>query len=272
MSSHLPRAYLKRVPVCTTRSLIESRPIRYTSCNDMVHDGQLAALEQSENDYEEDYLVFLKNLTWDFSETIYSSLEPSSKLGPSSDAGVTAYDRYTHIFEDGDLPHSLELRALPAWWIQPRTGPQVCLVPLLHLAILVSLETTGFNAVSHHAIKVGVELVLPESVQHISLWVSVHPLTALHGKSHTGCALILVKVMRRMRDGPPYMRPPITGRLNSAVPGVNLTEEDSYNIMSLYTFHSQAVVVPSLICGLFTSEEFRGFEYFGDVDKFYDNG
>jgi len=66
--------------------------------------------------------------------------------------------------------------------------------------------------------------------------------------------------------------PPITKRLNSAAPGANLTDKDTYNLMSLCAFHSLAIVAPSPFCGLFTSEEFTGFEYFADVDKFYDNG
>jgi len=66
--------------------------------------------------------------------------------------------------------------------------------------------------------------------------------------------------------------PPIKKRLNSAAPGAKLTNKDIYNLMSLCAFHSQAIVAPSPFCGLFTLEEFRGFEYNGDVDKFYNNG
>jgi len=83
----------------------------------------------------------------------------------------------------------------------------------------------------------------------------------------TTCAPIPVMVMRRERWLAIYA-PPITERLNSATPGANLTDEDSYNLMPLCTFHSQAIMGPSPFCGLFTSEEFKGFEYFGDVDKF----
>jgi len=68
-----------------------------------------------------------------------------------------------------------------------------------------------------------------------------------------------------------YARP-ITKRLNSAAPGAGLADEDTYNLMSLCAFHSQATMAPSPFCGLFAREEFRSFEYFGDVDKFYKNG
>jgi hypothetical protein len=66
--------------------------------------------------------------------------------------------------------------------------------------------------------------------------------------------------------------PSIKKRLNAAAPGAKLANKDIYHLMSLCAFHSQAIMAPSPFCGLFTTEEFRGFEYFGDVDKFYDNG
>ena len=66
--------------------------------------------------------------------------------------------------------------------------------------------------------------------------------------------------------------PSIKERLNAAAPGAKLTNENTYHLMSLCAFHSLAIMAPSPFCGLFTEEEFRGFEYFGDVSKFYDNG
>jgi hypothetical protein len=66
--------------------------------------------------------------------------------------------------------------------------------------------------------------------------------------------------------------PPITRRLNSAAPGAKLTDEDTHSLMSLCTFHSQAAMAPSPFCGLFATEEFRGYEYHADISKFYSNG
>ncbi len=172
------------------------------------------------------------------------------------------------------ISHSLGRRALPVWWILPRTGPQVCFVPLPYLGDLVSLKTLGFNTASHNPIKASLDLILPESVRHISLRVSVHPFMALQGN-----LTLDDNMCPNAGDGDAESErwlaiyaPPITQRLNSAAPGANLTDEDTNNLMSLCAFHSQAIMAPSPFCGLFTSEEFRGFEYFGDVDKFYDNG
>ncbi len=67
------------------------------------------------------------------------------------------------------------------WQILPRIGPQVCLVSIPYLDVLVSLGALGFNAASRNPIKASLDLILPESVRHISLRVSVHPFMALQG-------------------------------------------------------------------------------------------
>src|SRR6266702_6251499 len=79
------------------------------------------------------------------------------------------------------IPHLLGRRVKPVWRILLRTRPQVCFVPLPYLGVLVSLETIGFNSASHNAIKASLDLILPESVRHMSLRVSVHPFMALQG-------------------------------------------------------------------------------------------
>lgn len=172
------------------------------------------------------------------------------------------------------IPRLLGRQALPVWWILRRTGRQVCLAPLSYLRVLVSLETLGFNLASHGAIKASVDLILPESVRHISHQVFVRLLMALQGN------LTLDDNMcpKAGNDGAESKRwldiyaPSITKRLNSAAPGAKLKDKDTYNLMSLCAFHSQAIMAPSPFCWLFTLPEFRSFEYFGDVDKFYNNG
>lgn len=148
------------------------------------------------------------------------------------------------------------------------------MVPLPYLSDLIRLETLGFNAASHGAFKTSVDLILPESVRHVSLQLSVHLLMDFQGN-----LTLEDHLCPNAGDGDAESErwlaiyaPPITERLNSAAPGAKLTHKDTYNLMSLCAFHSQATMAPSPFCGLFTSEEFRGFEYFGDVDKFYDNG
>lgn len=65
---------------------------------------------------------------------------------------------------------------------------------------------------------------------------------------------------------------PIAARLNAAAPGANLTLDDISSLVSLCPFETIAKETPSAFCGLFTLEDFQGFEYFGDLGKFYGTG
>ncbi|TDL30133.1 phosphoglycerate mutase-like protein [Rickenella mellea] len=65
---------------------------------------------------------------------------------------------------------------------------------------------------------------------------------------------------------------PAVARLNAAAPGANLTVTDITNLISLCPFETVAKEKPSAFCSLFTQEEFDGFEYFGDLGKYYGTG
>lgn len=66
--------------------------------------------------------------------------------------------------------------------------------------------------------------------------------------------------------------PPITARLNAGAPGANLTDDDIYSLITLCPFHTLAKEEESPFCDMFTPEEFKQFEYSGDLDKFYKTG
>ncbi|KAF9804378.1 hypothetical protein IEO21_09423 [Rhodonia placenta] len=90
--------------------------------------------------------------------------------------------------------------------------------------------------------------------------------------------------------------PPIIKRLTKAAPGVNLSEEDVFSLMAMCPFESMAKARVDLIqglkesgtyegnsflakqkarspfCNLFTKDEWRAFEFHGDVEKYYKTG
>ena len=57
--------------------------------------------------------------------------------------------------------------------------------------------------------------------------------------------------------------PPITARLNAGAPGANLTDTDTYSLLSLCPFHTVAKGTLSPFCSLFTASDFHAFEYWG---------
>ncbi|KAI9459508.1 histidine phosphatase superfamily [Lactarius psammicola] len=245
--------YVPPHPACTISQVhvLQRHGSRWPTSNAAARCKSAVDKLKRVKDYEEDYLVFLKNFTWDLGENDLLPLGAKQ----SFDAGVTAFHRYAHIVSDDNPPF---VRATDSTRVVDSAANW----------------TAGFNAASHNAIKASVDLILPESVRHTSLRVSGNPLMAPQGN-----LTLDDNMCPNAGDGDAesgrwlaIYAPPITERLNAAAPGADLTDEDTYNLMSLCAFHSQAIMGPSPFCGLFTTEEFRGFEYFGDVDKFYDNG
>lgn len=69
--------------------------------------------------------------------------------------------------------------------------------------------------------------------------------------------------------------PPITARLNSQLAGANLNDDDTVNLMNLCNFATVAEKTAnplSPFCNLFTTTEWRSFNYLASVTKFYNFG
>ncbi|KAI9057638.1 phytase [Trametes sanguinea] len=67
--------------------------------------------------------------------------------------------------------------------------------------------------------------------------------------------------------------PPMTARLNAGAPGANLTDTDTYNLLSLCAFETVATEKRSQFCDVY--EELKAeaaFSYNGDLDKYYGTG
>ncbi|KAI0650867.1 phytase [Trametes meyenii] len=67
--------------------------------------------------------------------------------------------------------------------------------------------------------------------------------------------------------------PPMTARLNAGAPGANLTDTDTYNLLTLCAFETVATEQRSPFCNVY--EELKAstaFAYNADLDKFYGTG
>ncbi|KAI0774716.1 phytase [Trametes elegans] len=67
--------------------------------------------------------------------------------------------------------------------------------------------------------------------------------------------------------------PPMTARLNAGAPGANLTDADTYNLLTLCPFETVATEKRSAFCNVY--EELKAseaFAYSGDLDKYYGTG
>ena len=66
--------------------------------------------------------------------------------------------------------------------------------------------------------------------------------------------------------------PPIAERINKAVPGAELGNNDVAELMPLCAFETLFHETPSPFCGLFTEEEWQAREYYDDLLKYYKTG
>lgn len=68
--------------------------------------------------------------------------------------------------------------------------------------------------------------------------------------------------------------PPITKALNKGAPHANLTDTDTFNLISVCAFESVYKQRGSEFCDFFASEKgaLPGFAYNGDLDKYYNTG
>ncbi len=70
--------------------------------------------------------------------------------------------------------------------------------------------------------------------------------------------------------------PPITARLNTALPGANLTDADTIALMDLCPFETVASRSPttplSPFCHLFTASEWHAYDYYQSLGKWYGYG
>lgn len=66
--------------------------------------------------------------------------------------------------------------------------------------------------------------------------------------------------------------PPIVQRLKTAAPDASLINAHIPSLISLCAFDTLAKETPSPWCNVFDQDDYEGFEYYGDLDKYYNTG
>lgn len=157
----------------------------------------------------------------------------------SFSAGKVAFKRYAHLVKPGQLPF---VRA---------SGSE-------RVVLSATNWTEGFSLASHHVYSPKLSVILSEEGND-TLDDSMCPSA---GSSD-------VQTTQWLNT----FYPAVTARLNRAAQGANLTNTDTFNLISLCPFDTAARNGhQSPFCEIFDTEDFRGFEYSGDLDKFYNTG
>ncbi|TFK46995.1 acid phosphatase [Heliocybe sulcata] len=189
---------------------------------------------QGVDNYTDPALDFLKTFQYDLGTDDLVALGAAQ----SNEAGATSFERYSALVNESSLPF---VRASGSTRVEDSARNWTAgfgeasgnvYVPKLSLIIDESLNDTLDDSMCTNA---------GNSDAQTDQWLSV-------------------------------FAPNITSRLNAAAPGANLTDTDTYNLMSLCPFETVAKEQVSEFCGLFSDEEWSGFQYMGDLDKYYGTG
>ncbi|KAJ6536844.1 histidine phosphatase superfamily [Mycena capillaripes] len=165
-------------------------------------------------------------------------------LGPSFEGGELAFDRYTTLINATNLP-----------FVRASGSARV--------VDSANNWTAGFSAASHHVYKPNLSVIVSENGNDTL--------------ENSGCP----KAGNSTAQKDAWLAvfaPNITARLNRWAPGANISNAESYSLISMCPIQTVGSFVPggqlmlSPFCALFTDAEFAMFEYSMDLDKYYGTG
>ncbi|TBU45166.1 phytase [Dichomitus squalens] len=190
---------------------------------------------QSVESFTDPLLAFLKNYSYDLG---HDDLVPYG-AAQSFQAGEQAFERYAWLLSEANQP-----------FVRASSAPRV--------VDSATNWTAGFAAASSHHYKPILSVILSEAGND----TLDDNMCAAAGSSDAEDNLWLST-----------FAPPMTARLNAGAPGANLTDTDTYNILSMCAFDTISHETRSPFCAIY--EELAGpaaFSYYGDLDKYYGTG
>ncbi|KAF8165911.1 phytase [Crassisporium funariophilum] len=199
-------------------------------------EGILAAVAKlkSATHHTDPRLDFLTNYTYTLG---INDLVPFGAL-QSAEAGRQTFERYSRLFSKSNIP-----------FVRSSGGTRV--------VDSATNWTSGFSLASNYVYNPILSVILSEDLND-TLDDAMCP--------NAGSSDPQTDVWTAIYG------PAIANRLNSHAPGANLTATDISNLIPLCPFDTVAKETLGPFCALFTPVEFAQFEYFGDLDKFYNTG
>ncbi|KAI0711023.1 phytase [Cerioporus squamosus] len=189
---------------------------------------------QSATEITDPLLDFVKNYTYELGQ---DNLVPFG-AAQSYEAGRVAFERYSHILHDQEP------------FVRTSSGPRV--------VDSASNWTAGFAAASAHRYNPGVSVILSEAGND-TLDDNMCPAAgSSDAETNTWLAIFA---------------PPMTARLNAGAVGANLTDTDTYNLLTLCAFDTVAHERPGDFCAVYEElDAGPAIMYSGDLDKYYGTG
>ncbi|KAH8106453.1 phosphoglycerate mutase-like protein [Phellopilus nigrolimitatus] len=218
----------------TQVNIIQRHGARFPTSSAGLKIQSAVAKLQTVSHYMNPHFSFLKNYIYDLG---HEDLVPFG-AAQSYDSGQLDYSRYSDLVNKTNLPFvraSSSKRVVQSatnWTAGFAHASNGKAVPSLDLILRESLNDTLDDSMCPNA---------GDSDKYTDAWQSVYAT-------------------------------PIAARLNAAAPDANLTVDDVSSLISLCPFDTLAKETPSAFCSLFNQSDFYGFEYLGDLSKYYGTG
>ncbi|KAI0782538.1 phytase [Abortiporus biennis] len=238
-SPYFPAAPYRSPPAgcqITQANIIQRHGARFPTSGATARIKAALGKIQAVEDYKDPRLNFLRTFTYDLGADDLVGYGAAQ----SFDAGQEAFARYSHLITEENIP-----------FVRASSSDRV-----VQSAVNWTL---GFDFASQHKYTPPVSVIISEAGND-TLDDAMCPSA---GSSDPQTSAWLATYA-----------PPITQRLNAHAPNANLTDTDTYNLISLCPFISVFKETASPFCSLFEEDTtaFPGFGYSGDLDKFYGTG
>ncbi|KAF9511712.1 hypothetical protein BS47DRAFT_1486754 [Hydnum rufescens UP504] len=184
---------------------------------------------------------FLRNYTYSFGE--YTLLPYGAK--EHTLAGAVAFERYGHLVFNNTTRIPPFIRATDASRVMDSAGNW----------------SAGFIDASPSTIEFTPPLIIPRTPEFNNTL-----------DNHNCPAITKTIAVKAQASYSSTFIPPITSRLNSLAPGAALTDVDTVHLFRFCAFDSVVIEATSPFCRLFSKDEFRAYEYYQDLGKYYFTG
>ncbi|PIL34832.1 hypothetical protein GSI_02619 [Ganoderma sinense ZZ0214-1] len=218
----------------TQVNILQRHGARYPNLKEGEQYARAVRRLGSAKEYKDKRLRFLRDYEYDLDA---DNLTPFG-AAQTFESGQLAFTRYRHLVDDGNVPF---VRASGAQRVVDSAGNW----------------SVGFAAASRQRVQPYLNVVLPEDANST-----------------------LKQDCPRAADGSAQMdtwlavfAPRLLKRLAAAAPGVELNARMVFDVMAMCPFEAVAKKrAAGPFCALFSEEEWRDFEYHGDVEKYYKDG
>ncbi|KAI0629941.1 acid phosphatase [Trametes polyzona] len=213
--------------------ILQRHGARYPNAEDGENYAKAVEHLASADKFRDERLKFLKEYEYGLGA---DDLVPFG-AAQTFESGQVAYKRYAHLVNATQIP-----------FVRAAGAPRVIST--------ATNWTVGFAAASHQRYQPYLNVIISEEYNNT---LNNDCPNAGDGSRETNIWLS-------------HFAPPIAKRLLKGAPGANLSNMDIFNLLAMCPFETVAEETMSPFCSMFTEDDFRAFEYHGDLEKYYKTG